>query len=162
MDTLIHSDQSDVKIRIPSAIFSLRNDRGITLLEVVIVGAIGTLIAMAVGDLLIASSKWRLRLETKAALQSVSQEIRILLENDGSWQTTLTHADNATTFACLTGPSGCTTGGSFSIFHRNGERAFDGLSGTLAYTAKGTRCDSFPNGSCMYRMTIDWVPGCTS
>jgi prepilin-type N-terminal cleavage/methylation domain-containing protein len=157
-----------------------RNQKGFSLLEMVVTVAIGSVMTLGFGSLL----SWTANLQTQAVsklnIENFKQQMMVNLADDTAWLNTV--AGNGTnSMACLVNVTDCTTNGlpfgppiekrSFMLFDKDNQVLFDSTVPSNGLTAKGTPCNAVSappgydgvngNDQCPYRYELHWSAVCS-
>lgn len=150
--------------------FILRENKGVTLVEIMIVVTLMSLIGLGMSTLLTNMVSIQRKSDIKTTMQMIKQNLEGHINDDTAWSNTVNHATNATPLACLRimAPA-CVNNAvqnNFNIYDRNNNLVFQGNSATGGLDLQGQPCNTFTappatgNPACPIRYNLRWTAEC--
>lgn len=141
------------------------NQRGISMVELVVMGALAVVVVMGAYSVLQISVESERKVRESVGLRELQNRITYYLNDSRSISNTIA---NTTNMACLQDGTSCTPPGPypFEIFDAN---ANPGAAQPVAdfrqgpnqgFSASGQPCNTYPNAPCVYRYRFSWQPNC--
>lgn len=149
----------------------LRSLNGFTLVEVMIAGAIMTVVIFASAEFMAQMARSQARLALVQTAQDFKHRVVETLTSSASWLATLSDPGN-TTFSCLTdGSDSCMalstrkgigedSSRNFRIITSTGTVVFDSRDPSQGLSQRGSPCHSFPSSDCPLRLEVTWTAAC--
>lgn len=144
----------------------LKSRAGLTMIEMVVVAAIGSFIVLAVSKLLLNTFELESTAKKKFWIESIKSEIINGLRGRESWQQTISSAKNSS-MNCVQNLTPCNPlvdNGLIEVLDAQGGRIFDSTVPTNGFNERGEFCNSFNslsgNDACPFRYEIRWSPTC--
>lgn len=145
-----------------------KNERGFGLIEVIIVAAIISIIALGIGTMISDMFAAQQKTSQVGNLNSIRARLIETLNSPAHWTETINHTSNDTSLGCLReGTAACATGFSsaFNIVETGPTVLFPAATATAGFRLDGTTCNTFstvtPDPLCPFRWDITWVATCT-
>lgn len=158
----------------------LRDESGMTLLEITIAAAIALVVVASGVAFLTSWNKETVQINTIHWLTQARDEIKLSIQDEKTFDATFHRPENATSFACALNKTDCRgAGGPIMLQAKAGllglavnkpilQKVFnpaDPAHPNAGLTARGEPCDGFtaaPAGSsaCPFRFTVSWKPLC--
>lgn len=144
-----------------------RNQRGFGLIEVIIVAAIISIIALGIGTMISDMFAAQQKTSQVGNLNSIRARLIETLNSPAHWTATMNHASNDGSLACLReGTGNCATAftAPFNVVETGGV-LYPSATATAGFRLDGTNCNTFstvaPDPTCPFRWDISWVATCT-
>lgn len=154
-----------------------KTEFGFSFLELLIAIGLLSTATMAIMSMNVSLSTKQADLNSLFQIDSVRQNIQVLVRNQSSWVKTTHMSLNASPggMGCLNDGTPCTENGSasgtpitnrrFAIYDPAGTLIFDATNTANGFTFDGTPCSSFSqsgNDECPFRFELTWSAQCTS
>jgi len=147
----------------------IKDERGFGLIEVIIVAAIISIIALGIGTMISDMFAAQQKTSQVGSLNSIRSRLIETLNSPNHWQATVDHTSNTASLGCLRDGTGdCTTGttGLINIIETGPTVVYNSGTATAGYRLDGTTCNTFstssPDPTCPFRWEISWTATCTS
>lgn len=136
---------------------------GFTLMEAMIVCAVGTIVVLGVADLMTTLTRTNQASKLLFQFQNLRNEIVLDMRNSRTWENTIADTDN-TVLDCLRSSTQCTQTGLINLRDSGNAVEVRSLTPTAGFTLDGTPCNQFDaangNDVCPIRFTITARPVC--
>lgn len=161
---LLHASKTESGLK--QAPKRIRDVRGFGLIEVIVVVAIVSIVALGIATMMQDMFSQQRKAAQRGNLNSLKLRLEELLKNPTSWENTVAHANNNSSLACLRAGGVCNNGQTslFDIVDSAGTVFYPSSTGTAGFRLDGSNCNSFstgtPDPACPYRWEIRWTAAC--
>lgn len=148
---------------------ALKSERGFGLIEVIVVAAIISIIALGIGTMISDMFAAQQKTSQVGNLNSIRARLIETLNSPAHWAETVNHTSNTTALGCLrVATANCVTGFSapFNVIETGPTVVYSSATATAGFRLDGTTCNTFsttsPDPSCPFRWDIQWTATCTA
>lgn len=145
----------------------IKNERGFGLIEVIIVAAIISIIALGIGTMISDMFAAQQKTSQVGNLNSIRSRLIETLNSPAHWTATMNHSSNDASLGCLrVATANCATAftSPFNVVETGGV-LYSSATATAGFRLDGTTCNTFstaaPDPTCPFRWNISWVATCT-
>lgn len=144
----------------------IRDSRGFGLIEVIVVVAIISIVALGIATMMQDMFSQQQRAAQKGVLNSTRARLIETLQNPTSWAATVAHADNNAYLSCLRTGGVCNNNqtSGLNLVDSSGAVIYPSATATAGYRPDGTNCNTFsagtPDPACPFRWAITWQGFC--
>lgn len=164
---LLHASKTESGLKqVPKRI---RDVRGFGLIEVIVVVAIVSIVALGIATMMQDMFLQQQRAAQKGTLNSTRARLIETLQSPSSWAATVAHADNNASLACMRVGNTCThnTTVNFNLADAQGTIIYPSATATAGFRPDGTNCNTFstgitPDPACPFRWAISANLTCPS
>lgn len=146
----------------------IRDSRGFGLIEVIVVVAIISIVALGIATMMQDMFSQQQRAAQKGTLNSTRARLIEALQSPSSWAATVAHADNNASLVCLRAGNTCThnTTVNFNVADASGAIIYPSATATAGFRPDGTNCNTFstatPDPTCPFRWALSATLTCPS
>lgn len=145
-----------------------RHQRGFGLIEVIVVVAIISIVALGIATMMQDMFSQQQRAAQKGTLNTTRQRLVEMLQSPTSWAATVAHTSNDSSLACMRVGNVCThnTTVSFNVVDAGGTVFYPSATASAGFRPDGTTCNTFstttPDPSCPFRWAFQATLTCPS
>jgi prepilin-type N-terminal cleavage/methylation domain-containing protein len=146
----------------------IKSERGFGLIEVIIVAAIVSIIALGIGTMISDMFSAQQKTSQVGSLNSIRARIIETLNSPAHWTATINDASNDAFLDCLrAATANCATGFSsvFNIVQAGPVSIYPAATATAGFRFDGQPCNTFstatPDPTCPFRWNVTWEATCT-
>lgn len=146
----------------------MRDARGFGLIEVIVVVAIISIVALGIATMMQDMFSQQQKASQRGMLNSTRTRLLETLQSPTGWAAMVANSANDASLACMRVGNTCAHGttGAFNIVDSSGTVVYPSATATAGYRPDGTTCNTFststPDPSCPFRWAFVWTASCPS
>lgn len=146
----------------------IRDSRGFGLIEVIVVVAIISIVALGIATMMQDMFSQQQRAAQKGTLNSTRARLLETLQSPTGWAATVAHTSNDSALACMRVGNTCAHGttGAFNIVDSTNTVIYPSATATAGFRPDGSNCNTFsagtPDPTCPFRWSFVWTASCPS